>query len=177
MEQNQLPTMNSRLSAYFVDSFLYSILFFGILCGVRELYLSSAAFSVLLSNPEITGLEEMVLGKISILHFFIVFFFCTFINLGGLISWIFVWLMKGSSPGKKLFKLKIVKENGESLNFKDIFVREFLMKGLCSIITSGLFSFISLFMGYCRKDRKTLQDFAVETQVVSLKQYQDNFTS
>lgn len=159
--------MFARLGAYIVDSFLYSMIFFGILCALRQFLLSSADFIVIFSSSQ--NAEEWINSNISILHFLFVFFFCSFINLGGLFSWITVWLMKGSSPGKKIFKIKIVKENQQELTFKDIFVREFLMKGICAIITSGVFSLISLFMGFYRRDHKTLHDIAAETLVVFAK--------
>lgn len=166
MEQRTLPDMFTRLGAYIVDSFLYSILFFGFLCALRQICLSYTDLTALLSSEEF---EKLLISNISIWNFLLVFFFCTFVNLGGLFSWLVVWLMKGSSPGKKIFKIKIVKEYQQALTFKDIFVREFLMKGLCTIITSGIFSFISLFLGFYRKDHKTLHDISAETLVISTK--------
>lgn len=73
---------------------------------------------------------------------------------------------KGQTPGKKIFKLKILNENfSTDLSWVQILVREFLSK----FITTLLF-IITIPMFLLEKDKRALHDFMCSTRVIHIKE-------
>lgn len=72
---------------------------------------------------------------------------------------------KGATPGKLLFKMKVVKvPGGQTLSYADAGNRDIAGKFL-SFITLG----IGFLLPFFRKDRRALHDLTAKTQVLILK--------
>ncbi|WP_411843881.1 RDD family protein [Salinicoccus sp. HZC-1] len=70
----------------------------------------------------------------------------------------------GYTMGKRLFGIRIIRDDGEKLNFKDMFIREFFA-ALIYGASLGLVAIISSFMVIMRKDKKAIHDIIVKTSV------------
>ena len=87
----------------------------------------------------------------------------TVITLGiGWLIWSFIVWGKGTTPGHQIVNLYIVNEKtGETFSWGQMFVREFLVKGLLipllSVVTFGIMFLVDSLM-VVRDDRKTLHD-------------------
>lgn len=95
-------------------------------------------------------------------------FLAVYLNAGQLISWIFLWRTNGYTPGKKLFKQKVVRLNGSRLTLKDAFVRDFLIKGVCNLCSFGLMNIASIIVGYLKAHNRTLHDIAAYTVTIDV---------
>ena len=90
-------------------------------------------------------------------------FLAVYLNVGQLITWIFLWRTNGRTPGKKMFKQRVVRLDGESLTLKDAFIREFLIKGVCNLCSFGLMNIASIIVAYIRPNSRALHDVAANT--------------
>ena len=97
-------------------------------------------------------------------------FLAVYLNAGQLISWIFLWKTNGYTPGKKLFKQKVVRLNGERLTLKDAFVRDFLIKGVCNLCSFGLMNIASIIVGYVKANSRVLHDVAANTLSIDVSE-------
>ena len=78
--------------------------------------------------------------------------------------------LKGQTVGKWLFKLKVVDDNGNEVDYKILFYREALCRILVRTISLGLSSVVSFFIMIIREDRKSLADVFAKTKVVDIKE-------
>jgi uncharacterized RDD family membrane protein YckC len=87
----------------------------------------------------------------------------TVITLGiGWLIWSFIIWSKGTTPGHQIVNLYVVSEKtGQTFTWGQMFVREFLVKGLLipllSLVTFGILFLVDSLM-VVRDDRKTLHD-------------------
>jgi uncharacterized RDD family membrane protein YckC len=73
---------------------------------------------------------------------------------------------KGQTPGKKIFKLKILSEDfSTDISWVQILVREFLSKFL-----TALLFIITIPMFLLSKDKRALHDFICSTRVIRIKE-------
>ena len=106
----ELAGLGSRFIAYLID-FAIQMLFIIV------------AFIVLLIAA--TDFVVYIIFELGIIYF--VAFFLTLVVLFNLIYFIsFEMILKGQSPGKKIMKLRVIKQNGEPINIWDSFLRNFL---------------------------------------------------
>lgn len=77
-------------------------------------------------------------------------------------------LFKGQTIGKKVFKLKIVKENGEEVDYKTMFFREVIGRIFIEIGSLGITSIVSVIIMGLREDKKDLADIIAKTKVIDL---------
>ena len=112
-----------------------------------------------------------IIFELGIISF--VAFFLTLVVLFNLIYFIsFEMILKGQSPGKKIMKLRVIKQNGEPINIWDSFLRNFLrlFDSLPSYYLVG-----SLFVIFSNK-YKRIGDFAANTIVVKIKNQEQIIT-
>jgi uncharacterized RDD family membrane protein YckC len=79
-------------------------------------------------------------------------------------------LLKGQTIGKWLFKIKVVMENGDDVDYKDLFFREAICRILVRTISAGISSIVSLLIILIRDDRKSLADVFAKTKVIDIKE-------
>jgi uncharacterized RDD family membrane protein YckC len=76
--------------------------------------------------------------------------------------------LKGQTIGKRIFKLKIVNEDGSDVGVKELFFREIIGKLFIDFLSLGL-SIISSFIIMClRDDKKSLADIIAKTKVIDI---------
>ena len=76
--------------------------------------------------------------------------------------------LKGQTIGKKVFKLQIVKENGEDLDYKTMFYREGIGRIFINFASLGVTSIVSTIIMMLREDKKDLADILAKTKVIDL---------
>lgn len=75
-------------------------------------------------------------------------------------------ILKGQTLGMKFFRIRIVKDNGDKVDFGTLFVREFFGNILFAVTTLG-FSIISSFCTLVgRDDRRTFTDILSGTTII-----------
>ena len=77
-------------------------------------------------------------------------------------------LFNGQTIGKKVFKLQIQKENGETVGYKTMFYREAIGRIFINFSSLGMAAIASLIIMGLREDRKGLADILAKTKVVDL---------
>ena len=75
---------------------------------------------------------------------------------------------KGQTVGKKVFKLQIVKENGEPLDTRTMFYREGIGRIFVNFASLGITVIVSTIIMSLREDKKSLSDILAKTKVVDL---------
>lgn len=96
------------------------------------------------------------------------FFLAVYLNIGQAVSWIFLWRTNGYTPGKKLFKHRVVRLDGDKLELRDVFIRDFLIKGVCDICSFGLMNIASIIIGYIKANSRVLHDVAANTLTIDV---------
>lgn len=155
---DRLASMGSRLGAYLVDGlFLVALalvtLFFFI--GIVEIFSRTAGHG---HNFYPYGLRSA-----SIMIFLTLLIALSCFNF---LSAIFIWATNGYTPGKWLFKIRVVKLNGEKITFLEAIARELLIKSIASGMTSGLLNIFSFIWGCVSDVHKTVHDLVADTTVI-----------
>ena len=78
--------------------------------------------------------------------------------------------LKGQTIGKWLFKIKVVDEKGEDVDYKILFFREAICRILVRTISVGLSSVVSYLIMFIRDDKKSLADVFAKTKVIDVKE-------
>lgn len=81
---------------------------------------------------------------------------------------VFPLLFNGQTIGKKVFKLQIVKENGEKIDYKTMFYREGIGRIFINFASLGLTAIVSIVIMALREDKKNLADILAKTKVIDL---------
>lgn len=77
-------------------------------------------------------------------------------------------LLKGQTLGKKIFKLQVVKENGELIDYKTMFYRECIGRIFVNFASLGLTVIASIIVMCLREDKKDIKDILAKTKVIDL---------
>ena len=77
-------------------------------------------------------------------------------------------VLKGQTIGKRVFKLQIVKENGEEVDYKTMFYRECIGRIFIGFASLGLSVIASIVIMSLREDKKDLKDILAKTKVIDL---------
>ena len=142
------PDIWDRFKAHFVDAILVYI-------PVTLVY-----YLVL---PYFLPIEPFNAGYV-----FIRLFLAVYLNMGQLVTWIFLAKTNGSTPGKKLFHQRVMRLDGEKITLKDAFVRDFLIKGICNLCSFGLMNIASIVVAYIKANNRPLHDVAAYTVTIDV---------
>jgi len=82
---------------------------------------------------------------------------------------VFLVLWHGQTPGKRLTGIKVVKEDGTSVNTFATLLRELLGKTIVYSLTFGFGSLFSFLWALISREKKTIPDAIAGTRVVSVK--------
>lgn len=77
-------------------------------------------------------------------------------------------LLNGQTIGKRIFKLQILKENGEKVGYKTMFYRECIGRIFINFASLGMTVIASIIIMSLREDKKDLKDMLAKTKVVDL---------
>lgn len=80
---------------------------------------------------------------------------------------------KGQTIGKKVFKLQIVNENGDMLDYKTMFYREGIGRIFLNFASLGITVVVSTIIMILREDKKDLADILAKTKVIDLYESED----
>lgn len=150
----KLADVKHRVMATIVDKvvlfFVLSIMFLGIWPKVVYYYVNDIAFTAGL----ITGfIFSIMLYTFILLSYYV----------------ILPMFLKGQTIGKKLFNIKIVKDDENELTYSELFLREGVCRVFIRTLSFGL-SFIVSFIIMCiRKDKKGIADIFAKTKVIDIK--------
>ena len=79
-------------------------------------------------------------------------------------------LLKGQTPGKWLFKIKVICDDNREVGYKTLFFREAICRILLRTLSFGISSFIAVFVMITRDDGKTIADVFAKTKVIDIKE-------
>lgn len=145
----QLASVARRFAAYLIDDIALGVVYSLVMILILECYGDSAA-----NTPPI------VLALVQYIPLFLL------IGAWNFILFPVVWLTDGYTLGKKLMKIRVVRRDGKKLTFWDALLRDGLMKGLLSLVTSGLLNLVSFIWMAGHTARKTVADTVAKTYVV-----------
>ena len=77
-------------------------------------------------------------------------------------------LMHGQTFGKKIFKLKIVKESNDNVNLITMFYRDGIGRIFINMASLGITAIVSVIIMILREDNKRLGDILAKTKVIDL---------
>ncbi len=83
-------------------------------------------------------------------------------------------LFKGQTIGKKIFKLKIVKEDNSDVDYKTMFYREGMGRIFINFASLGITIVSSVVIMSLRKDKRDLADIIAKTKVIDLYESEDD---
>lgn len=78
--------------------------------------------------------------------------------------------ISGQTIGKWIFKIKVVCEDGEDVDYKVLFFREAICRILIRTISVGVSSVVSILVMIIRDDKKSLADIFAKTKVIDIKE-------
>ena len=78
--------------------------------------------------------------------------------------------IKGQTLGKKIFKLKVVLEDGKDVDYKVLFFREAICRILIRTLSLGISSIVSIIIMCIRDDNKSIGDIFSQTKVIDIKE-------
>lgn len=81
---------------------------------------------------------------------------------------IFPIFFNGQTIGKKIFKLKLIKENDEELDYSTMFYRECIGRIFITFVSLGFTVIVSTLIMILREDKKNLYDILAKTKVIDL---------
>ena len=74
----------------------------------------------------------------------------------------------GQTLGKKIFKLKIVRDDGSKINYRIMFYRECIGRIFINVTSLGITVIASVIIMALRDDKKNLLDILAKTKVIDL---------
>ena len=77
-------------------------------------------------------------------------------------------LSNGQTLGKKVFKLKMVKEDGSKVDYRTLFYREGIGRVFINFASLGVTVIASILIMMIREDKKDLADILAKTKVIDL---------
>ena len=75
----------------------------------------------------------------------------------------------GQTIGKKVYRIKVVNEDGSDIDYRVLFFREAICRILIRTLSFGFTSVIALITMIMRKDKKTFADVFAKTKVIDIK--------
>ncbi len=77
-------------------------------------------------------------------------------------------VLDGQTIGKKIFKLKIVSENEEKVDYKTMIYREAIGRIFINFASLGLSAIVSVIVMALREDKRDIADILAKTKVIDL---------
>lgn len=77
---------------------------------------------------------------------------------------------RGQTLGKRIFKIKVVGEDGKDVNYKILFFREAICRILVRTLSFGISSCASFIIMLLRDDKKSFADVFARTKVIDVKE-------
>ena len=78
--------------------------------------------------------------------------------------------LPGQTIGKWIFKIKVVKENNENIDYSVLFFREAICRILVRTLSLGMSSLVSFLIMIIRDDQKGFGDVFAKTKVIDIKE-------
>lgn len=150
----ELAGIGSRMIAFAVDTLIQLIAVLIIYIGI---ILAGAM------DYTMNSLNSVIIAVGLILVFFVYFGYYVFFEM----------LMNGQTPGKKIAKIKVIKQNGEPIAFFESALRNILR--LIDVLVS--FCLLGTFLIIFTKDYKRVGDFAANTIVVKINNIEKLITA
>lgn len=172
-ELRNIASMSRRLAAYFIDRLL-AILLLLLLVAVFVLGIY-AVVALEKSNMSSSLMGETVLYdflialQLSVVRFsfhVMVTLLTLFLYADRLLFAVILRMSNGSSPGKRLLGLRVVRLDETPLGWGMCLMREVVMKNLANQLCLGLFLPASFIYGCKHQQQQTLQDLVVKTVVI-----------
>ena len=156
-----LATFLQRLAAFLIDSVLFHLPFLIVLALLLGLAFASVeGGGAEPSNGDGNGL--VVVGIVVVL-----------VSLAVLVGYIVWWLFalrQGQTPGKQIVGIRVIRDDGSPSDWGYTFVREFVIKflvgGVLSGMTGGIYFVVDHLWPLFDGDRQALHDKMVGTIVV-----------
>ncbi|HEX3030031.1 MAG TPA: RDD family protein, partial [Clostridia bacterium] len=155
----ELAGLGSRGIAYFIDSLIKWVLTIVAYIGLF--------LTIDLKSYSSNGIPSSKYPLLAGIGFLVIFL----INTGYFI--IFEMIMKGQTPGKKAMKLRVIKENGEPINFFDSLLRN-LLRIIENTFTLNILG--SLFIIFS-PNYKRIGDYSAGTIVVKVRKEEKTLTA
>lgn len=77
---------------------------------------------------------------------------------------------KGQTFGKKMMKIRIVKNDGQDVDFSTLFLRQAISEQLIGALTFGASLLVGAALALYRKDKKTVSDVFANTKVIFVEE-------
>lgn len=145
----QLASIAKRFVAYVIDDIALGLIYSLVMIIILECYGDSVA-----TTP------QWILILVQYIPLFLL------IGAWNFFLFPVVWLTNGYTLGKKLMKIRVVRSDGKKLTFWNALLRDGLMKGILSLVTSGLLNLVSFIWMSGHTARKSVADTVAKTYVV-----------
>lgn len=145
----QLASIAKRFVAYVIDDIALGLIYSLVMIIILECYGDSVA-----TTP------QWILILVQYIPLFLL------IGAWNFFLFPVVWLTNGYTLGKKLMKIRVVRSDGKKLTFWNVLLRDGLMKGILSLVTSGLLNLVSFIWMSGHTARKSVADTVAKTYVV-----------
>ena len=76
----------------------------------------------------------------------------------------------GQTFGKKMLKIKTVKDDGSNIDFSTLFMRQAIAEQLIGALTFGVSFIVNALLALFRKDKKSISDVFANTKVVFVEE-------
>ena len=76
----------------------------------------------------------------------------------------------GQTIGKKMLKIRIVKDDGKDADFSTLFLRQAIAEQLLGALTFGATFIVNALLALFRKDKKSISDVFANTKVVFVEE-------
>ena len=76
----------------------------------------------------------------------------------------------GQTIGKKMLKIRVVKDDGKDADFSTLFMRQAIAEQLLGALTFGATYIVNALVALFRKDKKSLSDVFASTKVVFVEE-------
>ena len=160
-----------RAVAYFIDHFLVGIVGPMTMAIVIRALMSAGLYGIVsLAIPHVEALPMDVILLWRSYSWFERMRVIAAIAM--LPRWVYMTLFIGSrwhaTPGKMLFRLKVVRTNGQPIGYMTAALRSF-SRGLLFAVSLGLSGFVNLILIWRRQKRQALHDLIADSEVIHLR--------
>lgn len=150
----KLAKVRHRVMSSFLDLIIFSSL-------ILVSFSSKIPFLVnAIRNPGTSVDSKLIFDFFRLGIVFIIFFILYYVAVP--------YYYKGQTIGKKVFKLKIVSEDGGEVNIRKLFFREVIAKVFIDYLSLGVTVIASFITMLLREDKKSLSDIIAKTKVIDL---------